>query len=66
MDPHLRQALEALDDDAFVDDELADDFFDELVADGERGSDEDIEFEFSEQGAEHTGTLKKIIRSEMI
>ena len=58
MDPHLRQALEALDDDAFVDDELADDFFNELVADGERGSDEDIEFEFSEQGAELTGTLE--------
>lgn len=59
MDPHLRQALEALDDDAFVDDELADDFFNELVADGERGSDEDIEFEFSEQGVEHTGTLEE-------
>lgn len=57
MDPHLRQALEALDDDAFVDDELADDFFNELVADGERGSDEDIEFDFSEQGVEYTGTL---------
>ena len=58
MDPHLRQVLEALDDDAFVDDELADDFFNELVADGERGSDEDIDFEFSEQGVEHTGTLE--------
>ena len=59
MDPHLRQALEALDDDAFVDDELADDFFNELVADGERGSDEDFGFEFSEKGAEHTGTLEE-------
>ena len=59
MDPHLRQALEALDDDAFVDDELGDDFFDELVADGERGNDEDIEFEFSEQGADHTGTIEE-------
>ena len=59
MDPHLRQALEALDDDAFVDDELADDFFDELVADGERGSDEDIEFEYSENGVERTGTLEE-------
>ena len=59
MDPHLRQALEALDDDAFVDDELADDFFNELVADGERGSDEEIGFEFYEQGAEHTGTLEE-------
>ena len=60
MDPHLRQALEALDDDAFVDDELPDDFFDELVADGERGSDEDIEFGFSEQGADHTVTLEDV------
>ena len=59
MDPHLRQALEALDDDAFVDDELADEFFNELVADGERGSDEDIEFEFSEQGVEHTRMLEE-------
>lgn len=50
MDPHLRQTLEALDDDAFVDDALEDGFFNELVADGERGSDEDVEFEFSEQG----------------
>ena len=58
MDRHLRQVLEALDDDAFVDDDLADDFFNELVADGERGSDEDIEFEFSEQGVRDTGTLE--------
>jgi protein LTV1 len=53
MDPHLRQTLEALDDDAFVDDELADDFFNDLVAGGERESDKDIEFEFSEQGIEN-------------
>ena len=57
MDPHLRQALEALDDDAFVDDEVEDDFFNELIADGERGSDEDIEFEFSEEGVERTPTV---------
>jgi protein LTV1 len=66
MDPHLRLALEALDDDAFIDDELAEDSFDELVADGERGSDEKIEFEFSERGVGHTGYLKKIIRLEKI
>src|ERR1700728_652474 len=30
MDPHLRQVLEALEDDAFVDDALEDDFFGEL------------------------------------
>ena len=52
MDPHLRQALEALEDDAFVDGDLGDDFFGELVGDGERGSDEDPGFEFSEWGAE--------------
>lgn len=50
MDPHLRQVLEALEDDAFVEDELADDFFGELVVDGERG-DEDIKFEFRDEGA---------------
>ena len=51
MDPHLRQALEALEDDAFVDGDLEEDFFGELLGDGERGSDEDPGFEFSEWGA---------------
>lgn len=50
MDPHLRQVLEALEDDAFVDDDLANDFFDELVVDGERAPEDDIEFEFREEG----------------
>ncbi|KAF7307414.1 hypothetical protein MIND_00535800 [Mycena indigotica] len=50
MDPHLRQVLEALEDDAFVDEGLEDDFFGELVGDGERGSDEEVDFEFSEEG----------------
>ncbi|KAJ6541895.1 Low temperature viability protein-domain-containing protein [Mycena capillaripes] len=54
MDPHLRQVLEALEDDAFVEDDLEDDFFGELVADGERGSDDEAEFEFSEQGLDAT------------
>lgn len=49
MDPHLRQTLEALEDDAFVDDGLEDDFFGELVADGEREEDE-IEYDFDEDG----------------
>jgi protein LTV1 len=40
LDPHLRQALEALEDDAFVDDGLDDDFFGELIADGEREPEE--------------------------
>ncbi|KAF5384949.1 hypothetical protein D9615_001147 [Tricholomella constricta] len=48
MDPHLRQVLEALDDDDFVNDDLDDDFFGELVADGERASDEEVAFEFEE------------------
>ncbi|KAF9654153.1 LTV-domain-containing protein [Thelephora ganbajun] len=52
MDPHLRQTLEALEEDAFVDGDLEDDFFGELIADGERGSDEGPGFEFSEWGAE--------------
>ncbi|KAF9786725.1 Low temperature viability protein-domain-containing protein [Thelephora terrestris] len=53
MDPHLRQTLEALEDDAFVNGDLEDDFFGELLADGERGSDEDPGFEFGEWGAEN-------------
>ncbi|TFK77525.1 Low temperature viability protein [Pluteus cervinus] len=55
MDPHLRQVLEALEDEAFIDDDLSDDFFGELVKDGERGSEEDLEFEFDEDGIVETG-----------
>ncbi|KAF8831918.1 Low temperature viability protein-domain-containing protein [Lentinula edodes] len=50
MDPHLRQTLEALEDDAFVDDDLADDFFGDLIEGGARDSDEGVEFEFYEHG----------------
>jgi protein LTV1 len=50
MDPHLRQALEALEDDAFVDDGLEDDFFGELVEAGERGTEDDFDFDFDEAG----------------
>ena len=51
MDPHLRQALEALEDDAFVVDEgIEDDFFADLVGGGERGEEEDVGFEFREEG----------------
>ncbi|KAI0673590.1 Low temperature viability protein-domain-containing protein [Trametes maxima] len=50
MDPHLRQVLEALEDDAFVDDGLEDDFFGELVAEGERAPDEDLGYDFREEG----------------
>jgi protein LTV1 len=52
MDPHLRQALEALEDDAFIDDDLGEIFFDELVEDGERESDDHVQFEFAEYGIE--------------
>lgn len=50
MDPHLRQVLEALEDDAFVDDGLEEDFFAELVKEGERGDDKGPKFEFREEG----------------
>jgi protein LTV1 len=52
MDPHLRQVLEALEDDEFVDEDLGDDFFGELVAEGERGADDDFDFYFEEYGTE--------------
>ncbi|KAG1813209.1 LTV-domain-containing protein [Suillus subaureus] len=50
MDPHLRQVLEALEDDAFVDDGLEDDFFGELIAEGQRDEDEEFGFQFCEDG----------------
>ncbi|TFK56510.1 LTV-domain-containing protein [Heliocybe sulcata] len=52
LDPHLRQTLEALEDDAFVDESIEDDFFAELVAEGERDEDEEFEYEFDEDGVE--------------
>lgn len=56
MDPHLRQVLEALDDEAFVDSvEGEGDWFDELIGGGERGEDEGAladDFEFKEWGDE--------------
>ena len=48
MDPHLRQTLEALEDEAFINDDLADDFFGELVADGIREKGEDFDYDFHE------------------
>lgn len=50
MDPHLRQVLEALEDDAFVDDGLEDDFFGELVAEGQRDEDDEFNYQFFEDG----------------
>ncbi|KAG6851363.1 hypothetical protein H0H93_005761 [Arthromyces matolae] len=56
MDPHLRQTLEALEDDAFVNDDLEDDFFADLVGGGERSSDEEVDYEFEEDGHESSST----------
>ena len=55
MDPHLRQILDALEDDAFVDDDANDDFFSELVHDGERDEDEELAYEFYEYGPPEAG-----------
>lgn len=55
LDPHLRQVLEALEDDEFVDEDLEDDFFGELVAEGERVPDERVDFEFREDGVDSDG-----------
>ncbi|GJJ09602.1 hypothetical protein Clacol_003825 [Clathrus columnatus] len=52
MDPHLRQVLQALGEDAFIDDSLEDDFFGELVKQGEREEGDGVDFEFYEDGEE--------------
>ena len=56
MDPHLRQALEALDDDAFVDAEEdgGDDkaFWGDLIAGGEAEEDDREEYDFEEWGVD--------------
>lgn len=48
MDPHLRQTLEALEDSAFVDDELDDEFFGELVREGERDDKYTTDYEYED------------------
>ncbi|WVF68249.1 hypothetical protein IAT40_003014 [Kwoniella sp. CBS 6097] len=52
MDPHLRQVLEALDDDAFVDEDGDEDgdWFGELVGEGEREEDVEVPWQFKEWG----------------
>jgi protein LTV1 len=53
MDPHLRQVLEALEDEAFEDAEGDEGWFGELVGGGEvEDGEEPAEFEFEEWGAE--------------
>ena len=53
MDPHLRQVLEALEDDAFVDEKGEEDWFAELVGGGEKEDNEDgDEWEFREEGVD--------------
>ena len=60
MDPHLRQALEALDDDAFVDDEgegrgpgkRDEDFWGDLMNGGEAHEEDREEYEFQEWGVD--------------
>jgi protein LTV1 len=60
MDPHLRQVLEALEDEAFVDDELEDDFFAELVVEGERKESDAIHYEFQENGDSDVGEVNDV------
>lgn len=57
MNPHLRQTLEALEEDAFVDEGLEDDFFAELVKDGEVAAEEELDFPFEERGLDEDGEL---------
>ncbi|KZT72926.1 LTV-domain-containing protein [Daedalea quercina L-15889] len=64
LDPHLRQTLEALEDDAFVDDDLDDDFFGELVEEGELASGEHLKYEFKEEGIEDGELGEEIERHE--
>jgi len=52
MNPHLRQTLEALDDEAFVQEAADDGFFAGLMEGGERDSDQEEQFDFEEDGAD--------------
>jgi len=61
MNPHLRQTLEALEDDEFVDEEIEEDFFGELMADGEVKDETDLNFPFREQGIQDGGSKDEVI-----
>ncbi|RPA78619.1 Low temperature viability protein [Ascobolus immersus RN42] len=59
MDLRLREVLEALEDEAFVDPDAEDDFFQELTAEGEAGPDEFFDDEFDEDdGWQSDDTVK--------
>jgi len=58
MNPHLRQTLEALEDDAFIQEAADDHFFSELMEGGERDDNQDEYFDFEEDGAD-AGTHQK-------
>lgn len=59
MDLRLREVLEALEDEAFVDPDAEDDFFQELTAEGEAGPDEFFDNDFDEDdGWQSDDTVK--------
>ncbi len=65
MDPRLREVLEALDDDAYVDEEGGDDIFQELAKDGDELSKhefeeayDDFEYDDEDDGWESDHTVK--------
>lgn len=58
MDPRLREVLEALEDEAYVDD--SDDIFQELAKDGRELDEIEFEEEFDEDGWESDDTAKPI------
>jgi protein LTV1 len=67
MDPHLRQVLEALEDDAFIDEQAEEEgegdegeWWGELIAGGEADEYEREEFEFEEWGVDQGGKSGKV------
>ena len=64
MDPHLRQVLEALDDEAFIDgedeEEEGGEFWGDLVAGGEADEYEREDFEFEEWGVDEERKERKV------
>jgi protein LTV1 len=67
MDPHLRQVLEALEDDAFVgDEEDEEDWFGELVGGGETAEGDREEYEFEEWGIEGDDVGKRKGKSQQV